>query len=126
MSSIKERITELKTEIEGLEFQLALKKNALQELQSLTGKRGQKTPRQKLKPPRATSLAAYLQKVLTEGDGPLPVSVLVEKLKERGYHSKADIKTVVPSALSRRPDIFFRVKYGVYDLKSRHKDLEGH
>ena len=126
MHSIKDRIGQLKTEIEELQFQLALKKNALQELQSLTGKRSQKASRQKLKPPRATSLAAYLQKVLTESNGPLAVSELVEKLKESGYHSKADIKTVVPCALSRRPDIFFRVKYGVYDLKSRHKDLEGH
>jgi hypothetical protein len=119
MSSIKERITELKGEIRELEFQLALKKNAFQELEALSSKKGSKG-RRKSKALRKGSLPAYLQKILMASDKALTVSELVEKLKETDYKSKTDLKTVIPSALTRKPEFFVRVRYGVYGLVGKH------
>ncbi|MFA5422519.1 MAG: hypothetical protein WC374_01510 [Phycisphaerae bacterium] len=120
MSSIKQRIEELKKEIKELEFQLALKRNAVAELEQVIAKR---SPKQQHKPKglRAGSLAARLKKILDESDSPLSVSQLIEKLKQNDYESKTDLKTVVPSALSRRLDTFVRVKYGVYGLVGKHE-----
>jgi hypothetical protein len=125
MSSIKQRIQELKQEIEKVKFELALKENALKELEAVSGRKKSRTTNRKNKPPRKGSLAEHLVEVLKDSDTPISVAKIVEKLEERGYSSNAKVglNNLVPSALSRRPDLFFRPRHGVYGLKSKHEQL---
>ncbi len=121
MSSIKQRIQEIKQEIQGLEFQLALKKAALNELESLISKKNHKTS-QRIKAPREGSLGAQIKKIFNDSPVPMTVAEIVDALEQRKYSSNAKVplNNLVPSALSRRPDLFYRVKHGVYGLRGKH------
>jgi hypothetical protein len=126
-SIIKERITEIKQEIQRLEAEVNLKKNVLKELELVSSRKGQRASKCKSKPPRKGSLAEYLVKVLNGSLIPMPVAEIVEALKAQGYQSDATVglNNLVPSALTRRPDLFFKVKHGVYGLIGKHKQEEG-
>lgn len=123
MSSIKQRIEEIKQEIQSLEFQLTLKKGVLRELEAVSGRKGRKSSQPR--PPRKGSLVAYLVKVLSNYENPLPVAKIVEGLKEEGYSTdaKVGLNNLVPSACSKRPDLFFRARHGVYGLKGKHQQV---
>ena len=124
MSSVKERIQEIKQEIQTLEFQLALKKNALQELEAISGRKSRKSSRQS-RPPRQGSLGAHIVKILNNSQSPMSVAEIVEALKQQGISSgaKVGLNNLVPSAITRRKDLFFRVRHGVYGLKDKHQQV---
>lgn len=121
--NIRNQIEEVEQKIEKLKFQLNVEQAVLTRLKSLGGKK-RKGSRRKSSAPRTGSLAAYLQLVLQEAGCALSVQQLVERVKEKGFTSTANVSlnNLVPSAMARRPDIFIRVSHGVYDLKSRAKE----
>jgi len=117
---ITEQLKKSEQKIKELKHQLEIETTVYERLQQLTPTR-KKRQRKKSLPPRKNSLAAHLQKILKESNEPLTVSELVEKLNQNGFESTAQVSlnTLVPSALSRRPDVFIRVKRGLYGLKGR-------
>ncbi|MDD5326602.1 MAG: hypothetical protein PHY02_02165 [Phycisphaerae bacterium] len=122
-SIIKERIAEIKSEIQKLEAEVNLKKNVLKELESLNSTKKQKSSKRKNKQPRKGSLVEYLVTVLSESPVPMPNPQIVESLLKHGYktNAKVSVNNLVPSSLSKRPDLFFRARHGVYGLIGKHQ-----
>ena len=122
MSSIKQRIEEIKKEIQQLESDLRLKRYALQELQSVSSRKSKKSSK-KGRAPRKGSLVEYLVKVLQDSEKPMQLVNIVEKIKSSGYSSNASVglNNLIPSAMSKRTDLFFRNGHGVYGLVGKHE-----
>jgi len=122
--NIKEQISEVQRKVDDLRYKLAVEEAVLARLKSLSPKKGRKPSGRRSGPPRKGSLAAYLQNVLQEANCALSVNQLVGRVKQAGFVSTANVglNNLIPSAMVRRPDIFVRVRHGVYDLKSRQKE----
>lgn len=118
--SIETEIELVERKINKLKFELSVEEAVLNRLKNVTTKK-RRRKRTKAGPPRKNSLAAYIEKVLNESEGPLSVNEIIEGVKQQGFSSdaKVSINNLIPSAITRRPDIFYRVKRGVYNLKSR-------
>jgi len=125
MSSIKQRIEEIKGEIRQLEFDLKLKRSVLQELISVSGRKS-KNNSKKGRTPRKGSLVEYLVNVLSDSEKPMSVVNIVETLKLRGYstNAKVGLNNLIPSAMSKRSDLFFRARHGIYGLVGKHDQLK--
>jgi len=119
--SIKDEIAQVEKKIKELEYQLSVQRDVLHHLKACDTKRRRSSRKTASVAPRVGSLAANIKKVLENSEGPLTVAEIIERVKKQGYSSMAitGIGSLVPSAMSRRPDIFVRVRRGVYDLKSR-------
>ena len=123
--SIKEQISEVQAKVDELKYKLAIEEAVLDRLKFISSpKKSRKPSGRRTGPPRKGSLAARLENVLQEAGCALSVNQLVARLKQTGFAStaKVGLNNLIPSAMVRRPDIFVRVKHGVYDLKSRQKE----
>jgi len=122
---INKQIEDVKQKIEKLKFRLSVEEAVLARLKALGGKK-QRASRKSTGPPRKGSLAACLQNVLKEANCALSVNQLVERVKRAGFVTTANVglNNLIPSAMVRRPDIFVRVRHGVYDLKTRHEQIK--
>jgi hypothetical protein len=120
---INEEIEKVQKKIDDLKLQLAIEQAVLERLQGLTVRK-RRSPRKRSVAPRKDSLAAHLEKILRVAERSLSVSELAEMLKKNGFKSSANtpLNNLIPSAMSRRSDIFIRLRHGVYDLKERHKE----
>jgi hypothetical protein len=123
----KALIEETKQRIADLKFKLAVEEAVLLRLAPDSAKDGTKSPSsKKSKPPRRNSLAAQAQEILTKSPKPLQLTELENALIEHGFAKEEDrekLKTQLPSALSRRKDIFVLVGKSTYDLVGRKKDI---
>jgi hypothetical protein len=55
------------------------------------------------------------------------VAQIVSELEKTDYKktAKVPLSNLVPSALSKRSNLFFRAKHGVYGLKGKHPEEGG-
>ena len=123
---IDDEIQKAEKKIANLELQLSIQTGVLAHLKALSVEKSRKSSRSKKGgPPREGSLAAQIQDILKGSDGPLSVAEIVQSLKDQGFSSdaKVSLNNLVPSSITRRKDIFYRVRYGVYDLVSRKKEI---
>jgi len=121
----KAQIDEIKQKIAELKFKLAVEEAVLQRLDPDSARGSQKSLTKENKQPRRGSLAAQTKQILTESQKALSITELEDALIKRGFAKEEDrdkLNTLIPSALSRRKDIFERVGRSVYDLVSRRKD----
>lgn len=122
--SMKDEIEQVKKKIENLKDELRIEEAVLLRLESISAKKRRSPRSNPTGPPRKGSLAAHAKDILSKSDGPMSVPDLVSELQQRGIkvEGKTGLETLIPSAISRRPDLFIRLKRGVYDLKSRHRE----
>ena len=122
--SIKTEIEEVQKKIAKLKEDLRIEEAVLVRLESICAKKRKSARTTPIGPPRKGSLAAHAKNILGKSDGPMSVAELVTELQQKGVEvgGKTGLDTLLPSAIARRPDLFIRLKRGVYDLKSRHKE----
>ena len=113
---IKDEIAKIVLGIQNLEAKLTIEKAVLARLRAIEGTRPRKV--KSGRPPKEHSLAAHIREVLIVSNGPMDVYQLVLALEKRGVTTdgKSALSVLVPSAISRRPDIFEIVRRGVYGL----------
>ena len=123
--NLKEQIDQVQKKVDELRYKLAVEEGVLIRLKSLSPKKERKLARRKAGPPRKGSLAAHIQKLLRDSGGPLSVVEIAKGLEGQGFSTgaKTRLNNLIPSAIPRRPDIFERVRHGVYDLKKRHEKI---
>ena len=117
--NIADEIEQVEKKIDELNIQLRIEKAVLSRLKAIGGKKQASAKGHKAL--KKDSLAARIRTVLINSGKQMSVAEIIEKLQEQdvGTDSPTGLGPLVPSAISRRPDIFRRVRRGVYDLKSR-------
>ena len=125
--SIKDEIEQVQKKIAELKEDLRIEDAVLKRLESISTKKRKSSRNNPTGPPRKGSLAAHIKAVLGDSERPLSVAEIIEGLKRRGFSSGAEVSlnNLIPSAITRRSDIFYRVRRGVYDLKSRQETGDG-
>jgi hypothetical protein len=120
----KALIEETRQRIAKLKFDLAVEETVLLRLNPDSAKDNVKSSSKKNKPPRRNSLAAQAKEILTKAQKPLPLPELEDALIKYGFvkeEEREKLKTQLPSALSRRKDIFVLVGRSTYDLVDKMK-----
>ncbi len=118
--TIQDEIAKTQRRIEQLRFQLAVEEQLLERLSAINCDI-EANPITADRPTVKGSVASHIIAVLRSSHGPMDVDDITEALRRRGVSTdaKTGLKPLVGSAISRRKDIFVRVKRGVYDLSER-------
>jgi hypothetical protein len=122
--NLTEQIKECKAKIVELEFNLAVERAVLARL-TVIGDGQQAAISDEPRPIIRDSIVAPIQSVLNSTNKPMKVAQLLKAIKQQDFHfhGKTEPKRLISSALNRRSDLFERVGRGLYDLKSRDKEV---
>jgi hypothetical protein len=119
---ISERIKQVQNKIDDLKHKLALEEKALDTLKALGG--DELIPSNIPRAAQEGSLVKHIDDALTASSKEMTIAELSQALATKGITTtaKAGMGAAIASAVTRRKDLFVKVKRGVYNLKNRNKE----